>query len=489
MNRRELLKTLGAAGALAAVREPGTTAGRLGTRAAAGSAATAGDLQTRLKDAIARDKVPGASVAIFRGGTLETAAAGITNIASGVELTTDTIMHIGSITKVFTTTLVMQLVDEGRVRLDTPVRTYLPDFRVADMEAAERITVKMLLNHTSGIDGKLTREAGHDQERIVDGMARIATMGQLHPPGAEVSYCNAGMVVAGYLVQHLTGKSWYDAVKERIFRPVGMDHAIVVPEDALLYRSSVGHHLNATDGKPVRTSFAFLPLSYAPAGATAMMSATDLVTFARTHMKDGVAPNGHRLLSESSARLMRVKTASFRGPGIEDFGLGWALLEPGVVWHSGGGPGIGSVVYAHPASQTAVAVLTNAGYGGIENPIVSPILEAVAGMKPLGSDWAALLKKATDAPVDPGPYVGQYENITTVARVVPHRNGIGYVSRSKFASYDTSVTKEPPPVPLRPIGAGLFALGSSGQVGFINPDASGKMGHLGIGGRLLKRVS
>ena len=69
------------------------------------------------------------------------------------------------------------------------------------------------------------------------------------------------------------------------------------------------------------------------------------------------------------------------------------------------------------------------------------------------------------------------------------RNGIGYVSRSKFASYDTSVTKEAPPVPHRPIEAGLFALGTSGQVGFLNPDSNGKMGHLAVAGRLQRRVS
>jgi len=184
-----------------------------------------------------------------------------------------------------------------------------------------------------------------------------------------------------------------------------------------------------------------------------------------------------------------VRTAEYQGPGTFHPGLGWALLDAGVVWHSGGGPGIGSVVYAHPASKTAIAVLTNAGYGSIDRTFVSPIFEAVAGMKPLGSATAELLKKATDAPVDPVPYVGQYESIVTSARVVALGSGIGYVSRSKFAVYDTSVTKEPPPAPLRPIGAGLFAFGASGLIGFVNPDPSGKMGQVAVGGRLLRRVS
>ena len=315
-------------------------------------------------------------------------------------------------------------------------------------------------------------------------------MGQIHAPGADLSYCNAAVVLAGYLAQHLTGKSWYDLIKERIFTPLEMRHAIVVPEDALLHRASVGHFLNPGEGRPVRTSFAFLPLSYAPAGATAMMSAADLVTFARTHLSDGVAPNGQRLLSAASARLMRLKTASYQGPSFGDLGLGWILLENGVVTHTGGGPGIVSALYAHPASQTAVAVLTNAAHGTpVINEIVSPILEAVARVKPLGSATAELVKQATDAPVDPGPYVGQYESIATVTRVIAQGNGIAFTSRSKFKFYDTTSLTEGPPLQLRPIRGGQFAAGTASVVGFVNPDGSGRMGHLATGGRLLKRVA
>jgi len=186
---------------------------------------------------------------------------------------------------------------------------------------------------------------------------------------------------------------------------------------------------------------------------------------------------------------MRVKTAAYQGPGVFVAGLGWALLEPDLVWHSGGGPGIASVLYAHPRSETAMAVLTNAGYGSVDSTLVSPVFETVAKMKPLGTAWTELLAKATDAPVDPQPYVGQYESILTTVRVVALGDGIGYVSRSKFAIYDTSVTKDPPAVPLRPIGGGRFSLGASGVVGFVNPDASGKMGHLAVAGRLLRRVT
>src|SRR5262245_26690778 len=154
MNRRDLLKTLGTAGGLAHLtRAPAPARSVLRTPPRS-------DLQAQLEAAVAKHKVPGASAALFRNGVLETAAAGVVNVTTGVQVTPETVMHIGSITKTLNTTLVMQLVDEGRIALDRPLKSYLPEFRVADRAATERITVRMLLNHTSGISGDLTPEAG-----------------------------------------------------------------------------------------------------------------------------------------------------------------------------------------------------------------------------------------------------------------------------------------------------------------------------------------
>src|SRR5262249_18912156 len=259
---------------------------------------------------------------------------------------------------------------------------------------------KMLLNHTSGINGELTPEAGHDQERVVDALARIATMDQLHGPGAELSYCNPAMVLAGYLAQRLTGRSRYDLVKERIFPPLAMEQAVVLPEESLLHRASVGHFLGP-DGALSRTSFAFLPFSYSPAGATAMMSATDLVTFARAHLADGVGPNGSRVISAASAQAMRTRTASYKGVGFADFGLGWMLMRDGIVGHGGGGPGVFSWLYTHVPSRTAIAVLTNAAHGtAMANEIATPVFQPF-GVKLPGVFVAELVAAATDAPIDP----------------------------------------------------------------------------------------
>src|SRR5438552_18916950 len=361
----------------------------------------------------------------------------------------------------------------------------------SDRAATERITVEMLLNHTCGIDGEHFPYAGPDAERIEDVIPRIARQGQIHAPGAELSYCNSGAVLAGYLVQRLLRKSWYTLVEERIFRPLELQHSVVQPADALLHRATVGHFLNK-DGTNTRTSFAFLNPSFAPAGATAMLAAKDLATFALAHVNDGVGTNGYRLFSAASARRMRRQTAVWRGIAGGGVGLGWMTFDKGIIGHDGGGPGIASWLFADPAAKTVVAVLTNAAHGvPVLDEMTAPLFEAagIAGAaKPLGLglDATELAKQGTDTRVDPHPYVGQYESVALVFRVIPHEEGIALRVRLKLLFYDGDTLEESPPLPLRPIRDGHFTTGQ-GFVTFLNPGADGRMQHLLSRRRLHKR--
>ena len=127
------------------------------------------------------------------------------------------------------TTLMMQLVDEGKIALEDPVLKHLPELRLRDMQALKRITCAMLVNHTSGINCDWLPEYGPDQERIVDSINRCADLEQLHAPGEATSYNNMATVIAGYLTQKMRGESWYTLVKKRIYEPLGMRHALVDP--------------------------------------------------------------------------------------------------------------------------------------------------------------------------------------------------------------------------------------------------------------------
>jgi CubicO group peptidase (beta-lactamase class C family) len=439
----------------------------------------AGELQAAVDAARAKHGVPGVSVAFFADDVLDLAASGTANLTTSVPLTTDAIMHIGSITKVLNCTLLMQLVDEGRVELEWPLLDYFPEFRVGDAEATRTITVEMLVNHTSGIDGDLLPDAGHDGETIARTIERFADLIQVHAPGRGRSYCNPGTVLAGYLCQRIAGRSWYDLVKDRIFGPLEMNHAAVLPEDALLFRASVGHFLNKATGELKRTSHTFLPLGYAPAGSTAMMSAGDLMTFARTHLADGAGPNGVRILSEESARRMRRRSGPASGPQAFDCGLGWRLNGE-FISHGGGGPGIVSFLIAHPASQTAAVVLTNAEHGfAVIADVIRPLL-----VERLGLDPFPPLPLPSGANVDPAPYVGRYETINTVHHVESRDGQLHWASYSTQKYYDSSPMQKPEPAPLIAAGKDRFLADSrvstmpttdTSLLTFVEPDATGRM--------------
>jgi CubicO group peptidase (beta-lactamase class C family) len=379
--------------------------------------------------------VTGASFAYWDGENLHTAVSGARNSVTGDPVTPDTVMHIGSITKIFNACLVMQLVDDRLIRLEDRVVDHLPDFRLADMDAARQITCGMLLNHTSGIACSVLPDHGPDQERIVDAIARFAELEQLHAPGEATSYNNAATVVAGYLAQTLRGESWYTLVKTRIFEPLGMDHALADLTDLPRFRCSVGDVTNPQTGQLVQTTRPFLSPSFAPAGATLMMTAKDLVTFGRA-MVSGVGPNGARILSEESARRTARRTTSFVFPADTEVGIGWMLLPGGVATHGGGGPGVMSLLYVHPESGRVIALLTNCDRYLVLNPkVIDPILQSWTGIAQTQTPDDAEPGEAP--PIDPALYEGVYELTPFRAQVISRDGGLAMRVSVGFSVYDS----------------------------------------------------
>ena len=438
-----------------------------------------------LEAARAAAGVTGASMAIWDGAALTIAVAGVRNSVTGDPVTADTVMHIGSITKIFNAVLVMQLVDDGLISLDDPVIEHLPEFRIRDEAARARITCGMLLNHTSGIDGVFLPDFGPDQERLVDALARCADLDQLHPPGGGPSYCNMAVVVAGCLAQKIRGKSWYTLVKERIFEPLEMRHALADLTDLPRFRVSVGDLADPATGTIVQATRPFLPLSMAPAGATLMMSAADLVTFGRAMVNGGVGPGGGRILSRESAERMMRPTKAMILPADYHWGLGWMLLPGGLVHHGGGGPGVSSVFYAHPATGRVVALLTNCDKHMALGPsLIEPLLEVWTGRSQQRPEPPAL------PPVDPAPYLGVYESVMLRFRVVAREGGLAAAVTIKTLVYENTVTAEPPLLELKFIGNDEFK-GKPGtyleRIRFAEPDESGRMQVLAGFGYVLTR--
>lgn len=449
----------------------------------------------QLEFAISEFGLTGASFAYWDGSTLHTATSGLRNSVTGDAVTPDTVMHIGSITKLLNTVLLMQLVDERRIALEDPVLRHVPELRLRDPNAVQRITCAMLVNHTSGIDGEVLEDHGPDQERIVDAISRFADFAQLHPPGEGPSYSNVGTVIAGYLVQKLRNTSWHTLIKTRIYEPLGMRHAMADLTDLPRFRQSVGDLTDFSTGKSVQTTRPFLAPSFAPCGTTLMMSAADLVTFARALLNGGVGSNGSRILSSQAVARMATPTAEMVQPAGAHWGLGWMLLPGGLLYHSGGGPGVSSMLYAHPASGRALALLTNSDRGGLLEPtIVNPILESWTGAQPIAIFGLPAGAKRQENPVDPAPYVGTYEGVFQRMEVFSRDGNLVLRVFPKTLHYDNTPPQGFPEVTLYPLGDHTFE-GASWVPGFpsaawkfVRPDGSGRMQALSLAVMLMIRT-
>lgn len=310
--------------------------------------------------------VPGAQVAVLVDGDVVDAAAGVLNTATGVSATTDAVFQVGSITKVWTATLVAQLVNEGLLDLDRPLREYLPEFRVADEAASAMVTSRQLLCHTAGFEGDLFTDTGSNDDAIEKYVATLADVAQLSPPGEQFSYCNSGYVVLGRLVEVLRGKPFNTVLRERLITPLGLEHVATNIGEAILERPAVGH-VYVAPGCPVRPAPVWsLVASNAPAGSMLAMRARSLLGFVQMH------------LSDTSVAMMRQPQVVL--PDLvewtrERWGLGWMLLDyPGgtVIGHDGGTLGQSAFLRVVPEAGVAVALLTNGGD-------VFPMFRAVFG--------------------------------------------------------------------------------------------------------------
>ncbi|HET9015521.1 MAG TPA: serine hydrolase domain-containing protein [Thermomicrobiaceae bacterium] len=307
--------------------------------------------------------VPGYLAGVSHAGEETVVAHGLANAATGAPMREDTGFLFGSITKVLTTTLVLQQVERGLVDLDERVVAYLPEFRLTTPGAAERIRVRHLLNHTNGIDADLflPDAQGPDALRVyVEELGR--SCGALFAPGEYLSYSNGGMIVAGRLLEVVTGRPYHDLLARELYAPIGMDDSCASAEAAILRSTAVGHFPNPATGTVRRTGMFKLPDSWAPAGSTAIGPIRDLLAFGRTHLADGVAPSGRRVLSAESAARMRTVSYDMRTPNISPIALGWLLVPFGrttALSMSGASPGGVAVLVVVPEHDLVFAAFGN----------------------------------------------------------------------------------------------------------------------------------
>jgi CubicO group peptidase (beta-lactamase class C family) len=379
------------------------------------TAASSFDALVSLADAKMKEYgVPGVALGIFADGHDNIRGLGVTNVEDPLPVTAHTVFPIASISKTFTATAMMRLVEQGKVDLRASVRTYLPDFRVRDEAASRDVTVWHLLTHLGGWEGQVS---GPDRgtETLKNFVGSIADLMQVAPPGKAWSYNNAGFSIAGRVIEVVTGTPINRAMRDLVFQPLGLEHAGTTAGEFIVQRFASGH--TTRDGKTTLQR-PFAASTSVTAGGVGLCM-TDLLAYARFHMGDGTAADGTRVLKRDSLEQMRAVQAHKQGTD-DDIGLAWHIRHAGPIRTFGHGGTLGGhilLLEIVPERNFAIAILTNANTGWrlIED------VEREALRSYLGATYAAnqaiahrglvetLPSAAPLAPQpDPAPYLGTY---------------------------------------------------------------------------------
>ncbi|MFB6726176.1 serine hydrolase domain-containing protein [Kribbella sp. NPDC056345] len=351
------------------------------------------DWSARLSELAEAAAVPGAVLGIWAGGETTITPYGVLNVATGVPTTADSLFHLGSISKAWTATMIVQLADEGRFELDDTVVKVLPEAPIDP-----RITVRHLLTHTSGIDGDVFTDTGRGDDCVERYVALLAGVPLLFDPGAAYSYCNAGFVILGRIIEVLDERTWDESLRARLIDPLGLTKTVTLPEEAILHLAAVGHR--DVDGVPVKTWQ--LPRSIGPAGTIAS-TAADLLTFARSHLTD-------RYLA-----MREPQGIDTGGSGGFDVGLTWRLYDWGghqLFGHDGATISQLAYLRIDPAAEVIVCLLTNSGNGNaLFEPLATEVFTHLTGAA------HPTPPQPLDLPTD-DRHVGRYERASVRLDVV-----------------------------------------------------------------------
>jgi CubicO group peptidase (beta-lactamase class C family) len=416
---------------------------------------TLGDV---LADAVGGFRAPGAVAAVDRHG------AGGEEASVGAD--PHQLFEIGSITKTMTALLVLQHVERGQIALDDPISAHLPDIRIAVPGVAERVTIRQLLTHTSGIDcGDDFTDTGEGDdclERYVGEV--ISAVGLLHEPGARWSYNNGGYSILGRLVEVLDGRPFDDALSERVFEPLRLTASTTArlePGRSVAPGHRFDPHLGALVAESGR-----MPRCAGPAG-NVVATAADLVTLCAA------------LFSEDSALLDRELIREMIRPQVPiregGQGLAWVVPSSNVVVHGGATRGSTAFLGVIPGLGTLSIVADGPGAGTIAGEVLRHLFGIPARREPA---------PGTGAHVEPQTCIGSYARRN--AQIEIAFQGDVLVASSSLSGAVAQLFPAPEPVVLEPVGGGRFLSSRPYEDGFGVWDF-GDLDPNGIPTRLLTR--
>lgn len=397
-------------------------------------------------------------------------------------VTDETLFQIGSITKTFTGTAIMRLIEIGKLDLDATVRTYVPDFKVSDETASSKVTIRHLLTHTGGWEGDVFDDTGSGDDALVKYVTSMAELKQLAPLGTVCSYCNSGFSLAGYIIEVVTGKSYQAALNKLVLEPLGLESSYFEPGDVMTHRFVAGHKV--TDGGARVARPWALPRSLYPAGGITC-DVRDLLRYECFHLGDGRVNDETRLLSSESMKLMQSPQVTVWKD--ESVGISWWIKEIDgvhVLSHSGGTLGQISLLILVPERDFVMAILTNANRGGIVTREMSR--------------WALKQYLELETP-DPRPiesseeelasYAGHYSRpYVDIELGMLGKNLVGQeIPKGSFPTKDSPPEPPPPPMSLALCEKDRLLIldgSAKGLKGDVIRKPDGSIGWLRFGGRI-----
>ncbi len=297
------------------------------------------------------DRFSGAVLVTRRGKTLVSGAYGLADREKKTANTLDTKFRIGSMNKMITAVATLQLAQAGKIKLTEPLGTYLPDY--PNKEVASKVTIHQLLTHTGGTGNIFGPE--FDRHRLelrtlTDYVTLYGARAPAYEPGARWAYSNYGFLLLGVVVERVSGRSYYDYVRERIYVPAGMTGTASQPEDEAVPARSAGYMLRENAW---RNNAETLPYRGTSAGG-GYSTVGDLAKFADALL-------GHTLLNASHTTLALAGKVETGGPDNK-YAYGFMdVTENSVrtVGHGGGAPGQNGELTIFPDSGVVIVVLAN----------------------------------------------------------------------------------------------------------------------------------
>ncbi|MEV0363947.1 serine hydrolase domain-containing protein [Nocardia fusca] len=438
--------------------------------------------------------VPGVAVGVSTAGREYFACHGVTSVDNPLPVDRDTGFVIGSVSKTFTATALLRLVDQGLVELDAPVRRYVPEFAGPGV-AARAVTVAQLLNHTAGLEWKLSADTGEGEDALARHARLLAAAPLVGEPGTRASYSQAGFNLAGRIIENVTGQTFERAVATLLLAPLGLTHSGYLHNEVMTRRFAVGH--NTGDNGDLSVAAQWKDNRADNPGGGLVSSVGDLLRWARFHLGDGRTAGGDRIITADRLHRMRERTVELRGSTLgEAFGTCWFLREvDGVatIGHGGSGNGQFAELLLVPERDFAVAVMSNAGPdAGLEfdRAAVRWALEHFLGL--VEHDPEPL----PYAPARAAEITGTYEN--EMMRLTLETDGsaltIGCAIKPEVrAAADTELPPDLPPAALGLLPGDadeyiVTAGGLVGQRGYFTRDESGAVVGIDLAGRFFGRA-